>query len=151
MVNDDIEQLNRFGSQLKQIQPPQQKIKEKEKEKHHLKKNVNGHFILFLKKFKRYYKSKKMSFFMFLSYQMNCLKMKQLKNHKSKVKDNRSSTIRLIEKKYQIFNRTILIRQRKRIYQSESNQGNEQILLNEKQQSLVYSPSNLFDIPMNDE
>jgi len=153
MVNDDIERLHRFDAHLKQRSDRSPQIKKE--------KSVNtGWFIsvktlsvLLLKRYRQVLKQKKSAFTVFISSQNIRFWMRK-KKWKTRGRATGSSSFRLIERKYQFFDRTILIRRRKKVYHQIYSSRKDFLhhsLKGYDNHSLYSSSSNLFDVFINDE
>ena len=151
MVNDDIERLHRFGMHIKQKSDQLPPINKKKMVNINWFVSVKNLVFSLLTHYHQVLKQKKTAFMNFLSYQRTCVELKQ-KKLKLREKATRSSSVRLIEKKYQFFNRTILIRRRKKLtHQFKSyNQKVQHHSTQVDDQSLL-SSSGLFDVPISEE
>jgi hypothetical protein len=151
MVNDDIERLHRFGSQLKQISdhPTRKKVKPKTK----TRSPVSVFHVIVSKftSFRRKVKQRKITFLIIFSYKKMCVEMKAKKIFGEKRRRSKTSAVRLIERKYHVLDRTIIIRRRKRVHpqmrSSDLKNHPDSILIDDQ---YVVS-SGLFDVPISDE
>lgn len=149
--DDDIKRLHQLGTQLKQTNTPRKIKKEPERRQNSILDRVKNKFFNFSKRCFQICKQKKSVYSIVFSYHLSNLLIKWKKQQFQKKKIKKYSSIRLIERKYQIFDRTILIRQRKRVYYPEENHKFQHQSILDAEEPIASSSSGLFDMPVSDD
>ena len=149
--DDDIKRLHQLGTQLKQTNPPRKIKKDPKKRQNFIPDRAKNNIFNFSKRFFRICKQKKSMLDVMFSYHLSTLLIKWKKQQFQNKKIKKSSSIRLIERKYQIFDRTILIRQRKRVYYPEVNHNFQHQSILDAEETIASSSSGLFDMPVSDD